>query len=96
MCIFTDGIIAYISRENPHLQAVGKQTTLALQPTDDMAIGSFIISGPLGGMDQKIKYCYHWNVKCNLNKTKVMVLKKGEENLKNRKCQYMNCQRLWQ
>jgi len=45
-----------------------------------MAIGSFIISGPLRGMDQNIKYCNQWNVKCNLNKIKVMVLKIGEEN----------------
>jgi hypothetical protein len=28
------------------------------------------------------KYCNQWNVKCNLNETKVMVLKKKEGKLK--------------
>lgn len=71
--IFTDGITACISEENPHLQAVEKQIILPLLLIDDMAIGTFIISGLLGVMDQTMTYCKQWNVKCNLNKTKVMV-----------------------
>ena len=77
--ITTDGIIARISEENPHLQAVEKRITLSLLLTDDLAIGPFIISGLPGVMDQMMTYCNQWNVKCNLNKTKVMVFKKKKK-----------------
>lgn len=72
--IFRDGITtACIGKENPPLQAGKKQIILPLLLTDDLAIGSFNISGLLGAMDQMMIYRNHWNVKCNLNKTKVMV-----------------------
>jgi hypothetical protein len=38
--IFTDGITACISEENPHLQAVEKQIILPLLLTDNLAIGT--------------------------------------------------------
>jgi hypothetical protein len=41
--IFTDGITVYISGENPYTWAGEKEIILALWPTDDMAIGAFII-----------------------------------------------------
>jgi hypothetical protein len=28
-------------------------------------------------IDQIVKYCENWSVKCNLNKTKTIVFKKG-------------------
>jgi len=93
--IFTDGITtACISEENQHLQAQEKQIILPLLLTDDLAIGSLNISGLLGVMDQMMTYCNNWNVKCNLNKTKVMVFKKKKKGRKteNRKCCYKNCQ----
>ena len=95
--IFTDGITtSCLCEENPHLQAGEKQIVLALLLTDDLAIGSFNISGLLGVMDQIMTYCNHWNVKCNLNKTKVMALKKKGRKTENRKCCNINCQRQWQ
>jgi hypothetical protein len=82
--IFTDGIIAYISEENPQIQAVERQIILASMPVDDLVMVPFTINGLLGGLDQR-KYCNHWNVKCNLNKNKIIVLKKGKSKLKYRK-----------
>jgi len=55
--IYTDDITARISEENPHLQAVEKQIILPLLLTDDLAIGSFIISGLLGVRGQMMTYC---------------------------------------
>jgi hypothetical protein len=84
LIIFTNGIIAYIREENPHIQAVERQIILALLPADDLAKVPFTINGLLGALDQR-KYCNHWNVKCNLNKTKITVLRKGKRKLKYRK-----------
>jgi len=50
----------------------------------------FPINILLKQMDQ-MKYCNQWNVQCNLNKTKVMVLKKRAGGLKDRKCSFMYC-----
>jgi hypothetical protein len=34
-------------------------------------------------IDQTVKYCEDWGVKCNLNKTKIIVFKKGGRLKKN-------------
>jgi hypothetical protein len=39
---------------------------------DDLAFSSFTINS-----DQVLKYCREWKLKCNLNKTKILVCKKG-------------------
>jgi hypothetical protein len=35
---------------------------------DDLAIGSFTVNGLQTGIDQIVKYCGDWNLKCNLKK----------------------------
>jgi hypothetical protein len=46
------------------------------------------------GIDQMVTYCNKWNLQCNLNKTKVMLLRKGGKQ-KSRECWwYMYCPRL--
>lgn len=55
--IFTDDITACISKENPHVRAVVKQIILALLLTDDLATGTFVISGLLRVMDKTMTYC---------------------------------------
>ena len=75
--IFANGIIAYISDEKAYKQAVEKQIISLVLPGDNLATESLPPSSLLKGMDLTMKYCNQWNVKCNLNKTKVMVFKEG-------------------
>jgi hypothetical protein len=77
MHLFIDGIMPIISEENTHAPAVGNQTKFALRFADDLEIGSFTINGLQRGINQTVKYCYKYNLKLNVNTTKVMVLKKG-------------------
>jgi hypothetical protein len=46
---------------------------------DDLAIGAFTVNGMLKAIDQIVKYCEDWGLKCNLNKTKIIVFKKGRK-----------------
>jgi hypothetical protein len=48
-----------------------------------MAIGAFTVSGMQKAIDQLVKYCEGWRVKCNLNKTKIIVFKNGGRLKKN-------------
>jgi hypothetical protein len=52
---------------------------------DDLAIGSFTVNGLQRGIDQMVKYCGDWNLKCNLKKTKILFFKKGGKLKKNDK-----------
>jgi hypothetical protein len=51
-----------------------------------LAIGAFSVNGMQEVIDQMIKYCEDWSVKCNLNKTKIIVFKKGGRLKKNERC----------
>jgi hypothetical protein len=42
-----------------------------------LAIGAFTVNGMQKATDQIVKYCEDWSLKCNLNKTKRTVFKKG-------------------
>jgi hypothetical protein len=44
---------------------------------DDLAVSSFTINSLQKTIDQVTKYCREWKLKCNLNKTKILVYKKG-------------------
>jgi hypothetical protein len=44
---------------------------------DDLAFASFTINGLQKAVDQVTSYCKEWSLKCNLNKTKIVVFKKG-------------------
>jgi hypothetical protein len=47
-------------------------------PGDDLSIGSFTVNGVQRGIDQIVKYCGDWNLKCNLKKKpKYWFLRKG-------------------
>jgi hypothetical protein len=43
-----------------------------------LAIGAFTVNGMQKAIDQMVKYCEEWRVKCNLNKTKIIVFKREE------------------
>lgn len=51
---------------------MGNYTIRALLFANDLAIGSFIINGVQKRTDQTVRYCNKVNLKCNLNKSKVM------------------------
>jgi hypothetical protein len=44
---------------------------------DDLPVSSCTINGLQKATDQVTKYCREWNLKCNLNKTKIIVFKEG-------------------
>jgi hypothetical protein len=67
----------YISEGNVHVPVIGRISIPGLMFADDLAIGSFTVSGLQRGIDQTVKYCSDWNLKCNLQKTKILVFKKG-------------------
>jgi hypothetical protein len=52
---------------------------------DYLAIGSFTVNGLQRGIDQMVKYYGDWNLKCNLKKTKIFFLRKGEKFKNNEK-----------
>jgi hypothetical protein len=76
--IFIDDIIDNISKDNVHAQVIGKMSIPVLIFADDLAIGSFTENGLQRGIDQIVKYCGDWNLKCNLKKTKILVFKEGK------------------
>jgi hypothetical protein len=53
--------------------------------SSNLAIGSFTVNGLQRGIDQMVKYCGDWNLKCNLQKTKILVFKKEGKLKKNEK-----------
>jgi hypothetical protein len=65
--IFIDDIMDYIS-ENVHAPVIGRISIPGLMFADDLAIGSFTINDLQRGIDQMVKYCGDWNLKCNLKK----------------------------
>jgi hypothetical protein len=75
--IFIDDVIGYVSKANPHAPTVGDVTIPGLLYVDDLAIGAFTVNGLQKVIDQIVKYCKDWGVKCNLNKTKIIIFKKG-------------------
>jgi hypothetical protein len=48
-----------------------------------LAIGAFTVNGMQKAIGQIVKYCEVCGVKCNLNKTKIIVFKKGGRLKKN-------------
>jgi hypothetical protein len=44
---------------------------------DDLAFSSFTINSLQKTIDQVLEHCREWKLKCNLNKTKTLVCKKG-------------------
>jgi hypothetical protein len=75
--IFIDDIIDYIDKGNLHAPVIGMTTIPGLLFADELAFASFIINGLQKAVDQVTSYCKEWSLKCNLNKTKIVVFKKG-------------------
>jgi hypothetical protein len=75
--IFIDDIIDYIGKGNPHAPVIGTTTISGVLFADDLAFASFTINGLQKAVDQVTSYCREWSLKCNLNKTKIVVFKKG-------------------
>jgi hypothetical protein len=74
-----------ISEGSVHAPVIGKMSIPGLMFVYDLAIGSFTVNGLQRGIDQMVKYCGDWNLKCNLKKTKILVFKKGGKLKKNYK-----------
>jgi hypothetical protein len=72
-------VLDYISKDNPHAPLIGMTTNPGLPFADDLAFPSFTINGLQKGVDQVTKYRREWNLKCNPNKTKILVFKKGDK-----------------
>jgi hypothetical protein len=68
----------YISEGNVSAPVKGKMSIPGLLFADDLAIGSFTVNGLQKGIDQIVKYCSDWKLKCHLKKTKILVLKGGK------------------
>jgi hypothetical protein len=49
--------MVYISEGNVHAPVIGKISIPGLMFADDLAIGSFTVSGLQRGIDQIVKYC---------------------------------------
>jgi hypothetical protein len=45
----------------------------------DLAVSSFTSSGLQEEIDQVVRSCKEWNLKCNLSKSKIVVFKKGRK-----------------
>jgi hypothetical protein len=70
--------MGYIGESNVYAPITGKMPIPGLLFADSLAIRSFTVSGLQREIDQIVKYCSDWNLKCNLKKTKILVLRKGE------------------
>jgi hypothetical protein len=70
LIFFIDDVICYISEGNAHAPAIGKMSIPGLLFAEYLAIESFIVNGLQKGIDQVVKYCRDWHLKCNLKKTK--------------------------
>jgi hypothetical protein len=68
-------LVDYISKDNPHAPVIGTTTLSGLLCADDLASSSFTINGLEKAIDKVTKYCREWNLKCNLNKTEILVFK---------------------
>jgi hypothetical protein len=66
--IFIHYIMDYISKGIVHAPVIGKTSVPGLLFADDLAIGSFTVTGLQSGIDQVIKLSIDWNLKCNLKK----------------------------
>jgi hypothetical protein len=75
--IYTDGSAGYISEGNFRAPITGRKTIQGLLFADDLAISSFTITGLEKAINQAVKYCKDWNLKCNLKKSKTLVFTKG-------------------
>jgi hypothetical protein len=75
--IFVDDSISYISKNNQHTSVIGLTTIPEFIFADDLTFSSVTINGLQKAMVQVAKQCREWNLKCNLNKTKILVFKKG-------------------
>jgi hypothetical protein len=78
-------MILWITLVKVHAPVIGKMSIPGLMFADDLAIGSFTVNGLQRGIDQMVKYCGDWNLKCNLKKTKILVFKNGGKLKKNKK-----------
>jgi hypothetical protein len=84
----------YIIEGNVHALVIGKISIQELMFADDLTIGSFTVNGLQREIDQIVKFCSDWNLKCNLKKTKILVFKKGGETEKEREMVYVRYDQL--
>jgi hypothetical protein len=75
--IFINDIVEYINGDNSHAPSIGQITIPGLLFADDLAVSSFTSNGLQKEIDQIVRYCKEWNLKCNLRKSKIVVFKKG-------------------
>lgn len=71
--IFIDDIT---DDRNKHAHTIGKMLIPGLLFADNLALADFTIIGLKKGNGTVMAYCNKWNLKCNLQKSKLMVFQK--------------------
>ena len=72
--IFIDDIT---DERKKHVPTIGKMLIPGLLFANSLALGDFTIKGLKKGNGKVVAYCNKWNLKCNLQKSKIMFFKKG-------------------
>jgi len=72
--IFIDDITY---ERNKHAPTIGKMLIPGLLFADNLALGDFTIKELKKGNGIVVAYCNKWNLKCNSQKSKIMVFQKG-------------------
>jgi hypothetical protein len=63
----------YINVDNSHAPSIGRITIQGLLFADDLAVSSLTSNGLQKEIDQIVRYCKEWNLKCNFSKSKIVV-----------------------
>jgi hypothetical protein len=74
--LFNISIYLYISENNKHAPVTGMTTIPELLFAGNLAFSPFTDNGLETATDEVTKYCREWNLKCNLNKTKILLFEK--------------------
>jgi hypothetical protein len=86
--MFVNDTVERTDTERTHARVTGVLNILGILCSDDHAIASHKNHGPQKTYDVVDYYCRSWNSRCNLNKTKIIVLRggggiKGNRGMKN-------------
>jgi hypothetical protein len=86
--IFIDDVTGCTSEGNRRYPCIGTRLIPDMLFEDDLAFGSLTVNGLQKGIVKVVKYFNQWNLKCNISKTKILVLRWGKTE-KERKMVYV-------
>jgi hypothetical protein len=75
--IFINYIIGYIAAEDTHSPLIRETRIPGLLFADDLRVSCFSSYGLQKQIEVVDQYCKKLNMKCNLNKCRILVFKKG-------------------